>query len=289
MELVLLGTAGGPRPSTNRSAPAQAILHNGQLHVIDCGGGVVGQLVAANIPLADLSSIWITHHHADHMLDMGALPLTAWTDGLAKAVELYGPPPTTNSFDAFIEMMRAEIDSRTATTGRARFESLVNVTELTEPGLVAEFDGMKVTATLVDHPPFDVALGYRFDTSDGSIVFSGDTRYSPALVSLAKGANILVHEALYLPALDLQLRGAGAETLRQHLISCHTTAEDAGRVAAEAGVETLVLSHLVPYHEGITDEMWRSAAATQFGGNIIVAHDLMRLSPQRSAEIEAAV
>lgn len=284
MELVLLGTAGGPRPSSNRAAPAQAILHNGELFVVDCGSGVAGQAVKAGIDLSTLRGIFITHHHADHMLDMGALPLTAWTDGLVDEIDILGPPPTSNSVEAFLEMVSAELAARTATTGRTPLDQLLNVSEVTSPGTVFERGDLTVTATFVDHPPFEIALGYRFDSPSGSVVFSGDTRYSPALVSLAQGADVLVHEAIYEPALELQLTGAGAATLRQHLIGCHTTAEDAGRVAREAGVGTLVLTHLVPYHDGVTDEMWRAAAATQFDGDIIVGRDLMKLPIPHSSE-----
>ena len=90
MRLVLLGTAGGPRPSTTRSAPAQAIVHDGRVHVVDAGNGVARQLALAGIPRSDLAAVYITHHHADHMLDLGALPLIAWTDGRSEPIELAG-------------------------------------------------------------------------------------------------------------------------------------------------------------------------------------------------------
>src|SRR5678816_1084986 len=80
--LILLGTGGGPRPRKANSAPAQVIIVNGSAYVVDCGDGVARQLVMANVPLASLKSIFITHHHSDHNADYGNLMLLAWTAGL---------------------------------------------------------------------------------------------------------------------------------------------------------------------------------------------------------------
>jgi ribonuclease BN (tRNA processing enzyme) len=99
------------------------------------------------------------------------------------------------------------------------------------------------------------------------------------LVRLAGGADVLVHEALYVPAVDrLVARVPNAATLKQHLMASHTAVEDAGRVARAAGVRTLVLSHFVPADDPeVTDAMWRDAARVHFGGNIVVGHDLMAI------------
>jgi ribonuclease BN (tRNA processing enzyme) len=138
-----------------------------------------------------------------------------------------------------------------------------------------------VTTTLVDHPPVVPALAFRFDCPDRSIVFSGDTTRCDNLIELAKGADLLVHEALWVPAVDrLVARVPNAATLKKHIIDSHTSVEDAGRVAAAAGVKTLVLSHLVPADDpAITEQMWIDAARPYFKGEIVVAHDGMELRP----------
>jgi len=98
-------------------------------------------------------------------------------------------------------------------------------------------------------------------------------------VKLARGADILVHEALWLPAVErIIARDLNASRLREHLLASHTTVEDCGRVAEAAGVKTLVLSHLVPGGDPtITDEMWTNAARQHFKGRIIVGKDLMEI------------
>lgn len=274
MKLVMLGTAGGPRPTVKRAAPAQAVLHRGEVHMVDSGNGVARQMALAGIPRSGLTASYITHHHADHMLDLGALPLIAWTDGCEREIDIYGPPGTAAMIADFLSMAEPEITARTASTGRRPFPEMLRNSDVPDAGVIRERNGLRVTAGLVDHPPFEVAFGYRFDSDEGSVVFSGDTRYCPRLIELARGADVLVHEAIYPEALTAQVEGSQAETLMQHLTSCHTTAAEAGRVAREAGVGTLVLSHLVPGSDVVSDEEWRAAAATEFDGRIEVAQDL---------------
>ena len=140
-------------------------------------------------------------------------------------------------------------------------------------------DNVKVTATLVHHPLVVPAFGYRFDGPDRSIVISGDTGRSDALVRLAQGADVLVHEALWVPAVD-QIVGSvtNASTLKKHLMASHTSAEDAGRVAQAAGVKTLVLSHFVPADDPqVTDRMWIEAAQSRFTGKVILGQDLLEI------------
>src|SRR5262249_12793226 len=159
--------------------------------------------------------------------------------------------------------------------GRVPLVPLVHVHELTSAGPVMKDEQVRVTCALVSHPPVVPAFAYRFDTPDRSIVFSGDTARSDALVALARGADVLVHEALYVPALDRVVASvANASTLRQHLVASHTSAEDCGRVAQAAGVKTLVLSHFVPADDPlVTPQMWLEAAQSQFRGRVIVGKD----------------
>jgi ribonuclease BN (tRNA processing enzyme) len=138
---------------------------------------------------------------------------------------------------------------------------------------------VKVSCALVPHPMVEPAFAYRLDAADRSIVISGDTAYSSELIALARGADVLVHEALYLPAVDrLVARVPNASSLRDHLLASHTSAEDCGKVAAAAGVKTLVLSHFVPPDDpAVTAQMWLDAARRYFKGEIIVGHDLLEI------------
>lgn len=277
--LILLGTAGGPRPRRSRSAPAQVIIANGTPYVVDCGDGVARQLVLAGVPLATVRHVFITHHHSDHNADYCTLLLLAWAAGLRTRVDTWGPPPLARMTSLCFEMNATDIGARLEDERRVPLAPLVQVHELREAGVVLRNADATVTAALVHHPPLVPAFAYRFDTADRSIVISGDTTRSDNLIQLAHGADILVHEALYPEGIDRLVAGvANASDLRRSILSHHTSAEDAGRVAQAAGVKMLVLSHLVPAEDpSITEHMWIHAARTHFRGRIIVGRDLLEL------------
>jgi ribonuclease BN (tRNA processing enzyme) len=179
----------------------------------------------------------------------------------------------------FLEMNDYDIRTRMADEGRPPLGDLIVPHEIVVPGLVMQDENVRVTSALVQHPPVTPAFAYRFDCPDRSIVFSGDTRPSEHLIALAKGADILVHEVMYLPAIEKLIAAEpNASRLREHLLAAHTTTDEVGRVATEAGVKTLVLSHFVPGgYPFISDEEWRAAVAPHFAGNLVIGRDLMEL------------
>jgi ribonuclease BN (tRNA processing enzyme) len=179
----------------------------------------------------------------------------------------------------FFEMNAYDIDTRIADEGRVPLVPLVHAHELTGAGVVMQDENVKVTAALVHHPPVVPAFGFRFDAADRSIVISGDTAPSDNLVKLAQGADVLVHDALFEPGVDrLVARVPNASALKRSIMSHHTSAQDAGRVAQAAGVKMLVLSHLVPPDDpAISDQMWIDAARVHFRGPVIVGKDLLEV------------
>ena len=277
--LILLGTAGGPSPKATASGPSQVILVDDVAYVVDCGDGVARQLRLAGVSPTTVRHIFITHHHSDHNADYGNLILLAWAAGLKSRVDTWGPPPLERITRQFLEMNAYDIDVRMKDEGRVALAPLVHAHERGEDGEVMRDERVRVTCCVVPHPDVAPAFAYRFDTPDRSIVISGDTAKSDALITLARGADVLVHEVLYLPAVDRLVASIpNAATLKKHLIDSHTSVEDAGRVAQAAGVKTLVLSHFVPT-EGfdVTDGMWAAPARAHFSGRVVVGKDLLEV------------
>ena len=277
--LVLLGTAGGPLPRVGRSAPAQAIVNGGNIYVVDCGYGVARQMVLAGLSLSQLRNIFITHHHSDHDIDLGPLLQLAWLSGLTKPVDCWGPPPMRRMIDDYFRYEAYDIRIRQIDEHRPPFRPLVRPHELNGGGLVMSNGRVRVTAAKVVHPPVDLALAYRFDAPDRSIVISGDTRPTESLIDLAPGADILVHEAMMADrVLELVGKLPNAQELVRSVLSHHTSAEQAGEVAAAAGVKMLVLSHLVPAEDpAVPDAEWIAAARRHYAGPIVVGRDLMEI------------
>jgi len=277
--LILLGTKGGPRVSEDRKNPSTLLLIKGTPYLVDCGYGASRQLLAAGVPIEKLRYIFITHHHSDHTLEYGALLNNAWATGSPMRVDAYGPPGLEKMTRDFFEYLKFDIETRIVDEARPDLRKLVVAHEFDKPGVVLQNDDVKVSSCLVRHPPIKQAYAYRFDAKDRSIVISGDTAYSPELAIFAKGADVLVHEVMYLPGIEALLkRVPTASRLREHLLAAHTVPEDVGRVAAEAGVKTLVLSHFVPGDDpSITDEQWSEGVRKFFKGKIIVGKDLMEI------------
>ena len=276
--MVILGTAGGPTPKPNRFPAAYALVVDDDVYLVDAGNGVAQQLARAGIGINRVRHIFISHHHSDHDADVGTVALLAWATNPQLPVSVWGPAPIRAQMAAYREYARFDIDTRTADEGRPDFDAMTRVVEFNEEGLLLDDGKVKVRCVRNLHPPIRESYALRFDTPDRSVAFSGDTTYSPSVVALAKGADVLVHEVMYLPALDALIASEpNAKTLREHLLASHSTPEQVGRVATEAGVGTLVLSHFVPGWPMVADQTWLAAVRPHFSGRIVIAHDLMTL------------
>jgi ribonuclease BN (tRNA processing enzyme) len=275
-QLILLGTNGGPRVGSGRANPANVVMVNDQPYVIDCGYGVTRQLIQAGIPLQQVRTILITHHHSDHNLELGPLLYNIWVSGLHEPIHVWGPPPLRQIVDGFFRSMAYDIDIRVESDGRVDLRGLVRVHEFEAPGIVLQTDEVKITAGKGNHPPLSHAYAYRFDAHDRSIVLSGDTARCPEIASLARGADVLLHEVMHADGIDrLIARSSHAPRLREALLAMHTTTKEVGKIAAEADVKTLVLNHFVPGDDlSITDEMWRADPSKDFDGLLVVGRDL---------------
>jgi ribonuclease BN (tRNA processing enzyme) len=277
--VVLLGTKGGPRVGeTGRSNPATLILINDVPYLVDCGYGVSKQLISYGIPLNQLRYIFITHHHSDHNLEFGPLVYNTWITGLPAHINAYGPPGLNKMAQDFFNYLKFDIDTRIVDEGRTDPRQLLTTHEI-KSGIVLMNDDVKVSACLVRHPPIKQAYAYRFDARDRSVVISGDTAYAPELAEFAKDADVLVHEVMYLPGIEALLkRLPNAKRLREHLMAAHTLPEDVGKIAAQARVKTLVLTHFVPGDDAsITDAQWAEGVRAYFKGQVIVGKDLMEI------------
>ncbi len=224
--------------------------------------------------------IFISHHHSDHNLEYGNLFYNAWAAGRSTPIHSFGPKGIEAMTRTYWELNKFDVDTRIEDEGRPDPRPLLVAKDITEDGVVLQTADVKVTAFRTPHPPIVDSFAYKFETPDGVIVFSSDTAYNPKLAEFAKGADVLVHEALYVPAVDrLVIKTKNGATLKKHLMESHTTTEDVGRIAAAAGVKVLVLSHFVPGDDPeVTDEDWIEGARKNFSGKIIVAKDLMQLA-----------
>lgn len=278
--ITLLGTKGGPAIRQGGSMPTATLLEmGGQKILVDCAIGAARSLVEAGHSLLELDAIFITHLHSDHILELGPLIYTAWTTGLTHPIKVFGPAGTADHWGYFLRAMEFDANIRVVDEGRKPIETLVTVTEYAD-GADIDLGGVRVQSLRVDHPPVTDCFALRFEADGKSAVFSADTCYFPPLADFAKGADVLLHEAMHMDGLEnLIARTPNTDDrLRHHLLASHTAAADAGRIASAAGVGHLVLNHLIPADDpALTHAHWQDALRATWDGPLSVGHDAMTI------------
>ena len=282
--VTLLGTKGGPAIRPGSSMPTSNLLVlNDQKIVVDCGLGVSKGLIDQGMQLRDLSLIFITHMHSDHYLELGPLLHTAWTAGLKTKIDVYGPEGITAYWESFLTSMKADIDLRIEDEGRPDLRELLTF-HVIDAGDVVNTYGVAVSAIRTAHPPLVDCFALSFKTETTHVVFSGDSAPIPEMERFAKDADLLIHEAMLedaLPALMARI-GNSTDKLMAHWLRSHTFAHDAAKIATNAGVKRLALSHLIPSDDptcGLQD--WQNAVADHWDGPLIVGHDGIKIDLSR--------
>jgi len=271
LEVLLIGT-GYPRPDPERAGPSTAIVAGDKWFVVDAGRGATMRIAATKLQYANLRGVFLTHLHSDHTAGLPDLFNTSWQFGRKSVpLELYGPRGTKKLANAMLLFFAEDIHLRRDLLEKHPAAGATIRTHDVAEGVVYDDGEVKVTAFAVDHRPVRDAFGYRFESGGQTVVVSGDTRPSENLVKYAKNADILVLEA-YLPE---HFDKVDSPAVAARLKSYHTSAEEAGEIAARAGVKTLVLTHLIPAN---SEETFRERVARKFKGEIIVGRDLLRVA-----------
>ena len=280
MKVTLLGT-GGPRPDPARMATTTLVEAGGEPLLFDAGRGVMVQLVRAGIPLASLARVFVTHHHFDHIGDLFDVMLNTWMAGRTAPLTIWGPPGTRQIVDALTtQVYDRDIAWRTLAEPSSGGWAPVEVNDIVA-GPVLSTERLTVTAEIVRHgdglglPEAFLrrwtCLGYRVEADGKTVAISGDTVDCPGLERLAAGADMLVIPCFLARS---EIRGDDARRLATHIIAC---ADTVGRVAARAGVKTLVRTHHRPRPDDTLLTEIEADVARVFTGRIVMGRDLLTL------------
>lgn len=267
----LLGT-GNPYPNLARRGPAVLIEGAEERFLVDTGEGVLGQLLAAEVEPASVENVLITHFHSDHTTGLPGFAFGSWTLG-RQALRLIGPIGVSKMWELYAEMFEFDIEYRVG-LGWPREAMTPSIHEV-QDGWQDNFGDVRINSQSVAHVG-PHCFGYRFSDASSSIVVSGDTAYCPEIVALATEADVLINNC----SISKPMRGTPtgswsglASQLRDHVC----TPQDAGRIAAEANVDTLVLTHMQPGTEASYVE--KATRESGFEGAIVVGEDLMTIRP----------
>ena len=293
LHVVLCGT-GSPIADASRAAACTAVLAAGQLYLVDVGPGAWESADLANLPLARLSGVLLTHFHSDHIGDLGEAITGSWIAGRAQPLDVYGPAGTAGVVRGFVDAYARDADARSrhhgeqamprAAAGAIAHEIALDTDDPALPSaVVVDRDGLRITAFAVDHAPVRPAVGYRFDYAGRSVVVSGDTKKSPGVAKHASGADLLVHEAL-LPeaamrasAVAARIGNARLAKLASDIPGYHTAPVEAAELAQAAGAKKLVLTHLVPGPNNfLARRLFLRGVGAAYGGEVVLGEDGMR-------------
>ena len=291
MRWTTLGTAGGPIPTPERAEPSNLLLAGDQQILVDTGDGTVNQLAKAGLNLAQVHTVFISHHHMDHTGGLAAVIGLRWMNNMPGKLTVYGPPGTREIVDGAIKTMQpqARVGFGLGTPPPAPAGS-VDVVEIADGAIVA-LGPLKATAVAnshFDHPGpkqvnEPVSLSYRFELGGRSITYSGDTGPSEAVVRLARGTDMLVSEVIDLEAIVASIRKSRPDMteetfgpLRRHLATHHVTAADLGTMAAQAVAKRLVMTHFAvpPGPIAQSETALRQGVAQAYFGPVDIALDL---------------
>ena len=268
--VTLLGT-GSPVLSLTRFGPSTLVEAGDQTLVFDVGRGATQRLDQLGVGFGRINAVFLTHLHSDHVVGLPDLWLSGWI--LARRTvpwELIGPAGTASMAEHLAKAFAFDVDIRIKEGGQNPAGGRVAARDV-GPGVVYEQSGVKVTAFLVDHGQVAPALGYRIDYDGRSVVLSGDTRYSPAVIDKARGANLLVHEVALAPT-DVT---PAAPYYRA--FAHHTTPEQAAEVFTRARPTLALYSHIVIFGGGDDSDIF-TRTRRGYGGPFIVGTDLTSVS-----------
>jgi len=252
--------SGSPMPDPDRAPACNLVFAGGEIFVVDSGAGSWARAAGWQMPAGKVNAVLFTHFHSDHIGDLGEVNLQSWVGGRSQPLAVYGGPGIERIVAGFNEAYALDRGYRVAHHGADFLNPELGIMEAIQidgvmpgaPVIVLERNGVKVTAFTVDHDPVHPAFGYRFEYKGRSVVFSGDTHKSANLAEAAKGADLLIHEAMVMEAGAIMHEAAvrhGNARIAKILADIpdyHASPRDAAETAAAAGVPQLVLSHLIP-------------------------------------------
>ena len=272
MRVTMLGT-GSPIPDPHRAGPATLVTAGGLHLLFDCGRGVVMRLAGAGSGPAALAAVFLTHLHSDHTTDLNDIVTTRWAMSMAPSpLTVVGPPGTDDLVARTHDLLRTDVGYRLAHHDDLTWEPECAVHEVADGPVGLEAltaAGVEVVVAPTDHRPVAPTVGYRVTHDGRTVVVAGDTVPCEGLDRLVAGAHTYVQTVIR----DDIIRNIPVPRFVD-VCDYHSSVVDAARTAQRAGVERLVLTHMVPAPAPDAVGEWIDLAAAHFDGEVLAPSDL---------------
>lgn len=286
LHVFTLGT-GSPQLGGRRMPVANAVIAGEEFLMIDTGEGASRTMGELRLPVQRITAAFITHWHSDHFAGLGQVLNQSWNAGRNHDVLVHGPPGVEGVMAGLRQLYHDDVRYRSAGVvesndpGRALGTPVTIAIPDDEPGMVVfDRNGVVVRAFRVDHGHVRPAYGYRVEYGGKSVVVSGDTVASPLVAAAARGCDLLIHEAINVRlmrnavAVLRELGNEGDARRAEGVIGYHADTLGVARIAAQAGVGKLVLSHVIPDSPTrLLDWLFVSGMRRHYAGPIVLATD----------------
>jgi ribonuclease Z len=276
MQVVLLGTLGGPNFNPQRLGISTLVVAGPERLLFDAGRSVTTGLARLPVNPADVTRIFLTHLHSDHVISLPELLLFPWPQGRKTPLEVWGPIGTRSMMQKLREAFAFDIHVRKLFPPDG---VRVVATDIRE-GVVFESNGVKVTAFLVDHGDVTPAFGYRIDFRGHSVAISGDTKPSENLVKFASGVDLIIHEVgrwkqdpvLTGPPDELLPNSTQTRRLAKVIAEKHTDGVEVGRVFDRVKPKLAIISHY-----NVDPQATLALVRQNYSGPVEFGEDLMTI------------
>jgi ribonuclease BN (tRNA processing enzyme) len=293
-EWITLGTIAGPVPSPTHSQPSNALVVGDNIYIVDAGDGTVGQLTRAGESMRKVDAVFLSHLHFDHTAGLAGIIALRWQTNAPNMLTVYGPPGTKKTVEGLFAFMEHSTEGHFGVPGQktAPANRNVQIVEITD-GSVIELEDFKFTSVSNSHFSWPEgskewekfkSLSFKFELADRTIIYTGDTGPSDAVVELAKGADLYISEMMdanpiveRIKKMNPNMPDIAVKNMKKHIEDHHVNTEQVADMATRAGVKRVVITHMSPRDLGPAKMAeYVEEVKAGYEGDVVMANDLDR-------------
>ena len=270
IKVTILGS-GTPRVSYERFSQSILVEHKQDKYLFDVGRGALIRLYQSNILPNEITNIFLTHLHSDHILGFSDILMTGWVYHRQSPLQIYGPKGTQNFVDSTIKAYKEDINVRSQAPENLDIKGLQTNIETIYDGFEYQNNGLTIEAFAVKHEPFAHAYGFKIYNERYCVVISGDTSYSEKVIEKSKGCDLLIHEIAH----------ASEHTMKKYpkakgVISYHTNVVEVSDIINKTRPRLTILNHVLSL-DGSSDDEILNKVKQNTKHDVLIAKDLMTI------------